>query len=301
MEIRNLKTFLRVTEMKNFSRAAEDLGYSQSAVTIQIQQLERELGTKLFDRIGKNVNITQYGQEFIPYAQQVIYAALKAANFSKESHELRGCLRIGTMESIMNAIFPEVIPMYHKKFPQVTVTLSIEPADMLSEMIKKNEIDVAYVLDFQKYGTEWVKNIEQDVKIVIVANAKNHLAKKKKVAIEEVLKEDLILMKNADSYRNLFDTELAKRNLTANPFLELHSTSIAIELIENNNYVSILPEFAVHESIEKGRLRMLDVVDLEMHQWIQLVYHKNKLLTPQLQGLIELMTISQQKIMKTHS
>ena len=63
MEVRNLVTFLKVTELKSFSRAAEALDYSQSAVTVQIQQLERELGVQLFDRIGKTVSITQYGKE----------------------------------------------------------------------------------------------------------------------------------------------------------------------------------------------------------------------------------------------
>ena len=67
MEVRNLVTFLKVTELKSFSRAAEALDYSQSAVTVQIQQLERELGVQLFDRIGKTVSITQYGKDFVSY------------------------------------------------------------------------------------------------------------------------------------------------------------------------------------------------------------------------------------------
>ena len=74
MEVRNLVTFLKVTELKSFSRAAEALDYSQSAVTVQIQQLERELGVQLFDRIGKTVSITQYGKDFVSYARDVVSA-----------------------------------------------------------------------------------------------------------------------------------------------------------------------------------------------------------------------------------
>ena len=62
MELRNLTTFMKVAELQNFSQAAEELGYSQSAVTVQIRQLENELGVRLFDRIGKNIVITQYGK-----------------------------------------------------------------------------------------------------------------------------------------------------------------------------------------------------------------------------------------------
>ena len=71
MELRLLTTFLKVAQLQSFSKAAESLGYSQSAVTVQVQQLENELGVRLFDRIGKTVSITHYGQEFIPYARDV--------------------------------------------------------------------------------------------------------------------------------------------------------------------------------------------------------------------------------------
>ena len=81
MEIRNLVTFLKVTELNSFSKAAEALDYSQSAVTVQIQQLERELGVRLFDRIGKNVSITQYGKNFISYARDIVSAVARAQVF----------------------------------------------------------------------------------------------------------------------------------------------------------------------------------------------------------------------------
>ena len=75
MELRLLTTFLKVAQLQSFSKAAESLGYSQSAVTVQVQQLENELGVRLFDRIGKTVSITHYGQEFIPYARRVVHGA----------------------------------------------------------------------------------------------------------------------------------------------------------------------------------------------------------------------------------
>ena len=94
MELRVLTTFLKVAQLQSFSKAAESLGYSQSAITVQVQQLENELGVRLFDRIGKNVTITHYGQEFIPYARDVITAATKAVTFAVEDRDLTGTLRI---------------------------------------------------------------------------------------------------------------------------------------------------------------------------------------------------------------
>ena len=71
MEIRNLMTFLRVVELQNFTKAAEQLGYCQSTVTIQIQQLEQELNVKLFERIGKKISVTEKGKEVFQYAKEI--------------------------------------------------------------------------------------------------------------------------------------------------------------------------------------------------------------------------------------
>ena len=83
MEIRNLNTFLQVVSIKNFTQAAKILGYSQSNVSAQIQQLEREVGAPLFNRIGRQVTLTQHGEELIPYAQKIVATALLMENFLK--------------------------------------------------------------------------------------------------------------------------------------------------------------------------------------------------------------------------
>lgn len=74
MEIRNITTFVRVAELQSFSRAAEQLGYSQSAVTVQIRQLEQELGLLLFERIGKQVRLTENGSRFVLRALDILNA-----------------------------------------------------------------------------------------------------------------------------------------------------------------------------------------------------------------------------------
>lgn len=78
MEIRNLVTFVRIAEVQNFSKTAEQLGYSQSVVTMQIKQLEDQLHTQLFERIGRQVRLTQAGERLLPYALDILNAVQKA-------------------------------------------------------------------------------------------------------------------------------------------------------------------------------------------------------------------------------
>ena len=90
MELRQLNTFIQVARFKSFSRAAESLGYSQSAVTVQIRQLEEELDARLFDRIGKHISLTAQGEQFLAHAYDVLNQVNKARLSVSETGALHG-------------------------------------------------------------------------------------------------------------------------------------------------------------------------------------------------------------------
>ena len=99
MELRNIKSFIKVAEFENFSKAAEVLGYAQSTITLQIQQLEQELGVNLFDRIGKRVLLSEKGRAFLSYANDMVQLEAEAIETVSENTTPTGTLRIGTIES----------------------------------------------------------------------------------------------------------------------------------------------------------------------------------------------------------
>ena len=99
MEFRQIQTFMQIAQVKNFSKTAELLGYSQSAVTVQIRQLETELGVRLFDRTGKKVILTPKGKEFLIHANKIIDEMHKAKDAMNDTAELKNPLHIGTIES----------------------------------------------------------------------------------------------------------------------------------------------------------------------------------------------------------
>lgn len=107
MEVRQLNTLIRAAQFQSFSKAAESLGYSQSAVTVQIKALEEELGVRLFDRMGKRVILTAQGQCFLEYANSILDTIHNARRALSEDAELEGCLHIGTLESLL---FPSARP-----------------------------------------------------------------------------------------------------------------------------------------------------------------------------------------------
>ena len=121
MEVRNLITFLKIIETGSFSKAAEQLTYSQSTVTVQIQQLEEEIGVQLFDRIGKKIYVTEKGHELEAYAQQIIALTQQAAAIGGEEQELQGTLRLACLDSPFTAVLPDILREYHCAHPKVDI------------------------------------------------------------------------------------------------------------------------------------------------------------------------------------
>ena len=288
MEIRNLTTFLKVTELKSFSKAAEALDYSQSAVTVQIQQLERELGVQLFDRIGKNVSITQYGRDFISYARDVVSAVSRASAFATSNTDLTGAVRVGTLDSLMTASFSDIIPAFRRSFPRVLANIHGDSVLRLKELLVKNELDLIYTLDEQLQDPQFVKVFEAVEEIVIVTNTANPLAKRGDLKLSDLVGHPFLLMNRNNAYRDQFDRELGRHGLAVEPFCELESDVLALRLIrENPEYLSVLPRYTVQKSIHERQLAIIPVEDCEMRQWRQVLYHKNKVLTPQIQGMLD--------------
>ncbi len=287
MDVRNLRTFIRVSELNNFTKAAQTLGYSQSAVTVQMQQLENELGLPLFDRIGKNIKLTQYGVNFVDCASRVIEAMEKAENFATESKNMKGYIRFGIVDSILNSCFISILPEFNRRYPNINISLTVGSARDIETKIRANELDVCYMLDYKVPRKEWIRVREEIEPIIFVANPNNPLADKEDVTFEELINEKLILMPPGEGYRYLFDDELAKRNLFATPSLEIASTETAMKLVKEADYIAMLPIFVVRNAVRAGELKPVNIKNCDMHQWSQFAYLKGKAVTPQLQTFID--------------
>ena len=122
MELRTVNTFLHIAELHSFSRTARQLGYSQSAVSSQIAQLEAELGTPLFDRVGKTVRLTDAGQTFLRYARTLLETAQQAQAALQPAQQVRGSLRIALADSVCSTFLPGLLQRYHARCPSTRWT-----------------------------------------------------------------------------------------------------------------------------------------------------------------------------------
>lgn len=293
MEIREIQTFLHAAQLKSFSKAAQALGYSQAAVTIQIKNLEEELGIHLFDRLGKQTILTHQGSIFYEHAITILNNLESAKSAVIETTELTGALTIGTIESICASLFPPLLETFHRQHPHVNISIVLDSPDVLLDRMNKNAIDLVYLLDQRIYDHRWEKVLEEPENIFFVSSSKHPLAEKTShehtaLALDELLKEPFLLTEKNASYRFVLDQYLASNGQKIEPFLEIGNTEFIIQLLRKNSGLSLLPEFTVKQDVAAGRLSILPVQDFHMKLWRQILYHKDKWITREMNAFIEL-------------
>ena len=289
MEFREITTFLQVAQHQSFSKAARQLGYSQAAVTIQIKQLENELGVHLFDRIGKQISLTHQGQVFYQYAISIQKDLAQARQAVSDSSELNGKLCLGTIESICASIFPELLSEYHRLYPEVTISIVTDAPDVLLERMNENAIDIVYLLDRRIYDNRWHKTLEIPEENIFVASPGHELAQAdRELELDEVLQFPFLLTEKDASYRHMLEQYLAASDRSIRPFLEIGSTEFIIHMLLKNTGISFLPEFTIRREVEQKRLTALKVRGFQMQTWRQIFYHKDKWVTREMQEFLRL-------------
>jgi len=146
MDFDQLKTFLEVARLGSFSRAAEKVLRSQPAVSTQIRQLEQEYGSKLFDRSAKSVRLTPAGEVVLDYAKQMLALHAKSLHSGSDLRGIpSGTLSLGANEGTFLYVLPKVLAKYHRKFPQVKISVYRSFSHKVSEKVEQGAIDLGVV------------------------------------------------------------------------------------------------------------------------------------------------------------
>ena len=147
MDIRHLKTFKTIIEEGNFSNAAMKLGYTQSTVTSQIQQLEQELSIKLFEKIGRNMVLTSLGKELTHYANELLDTVKKIESIGKYADNITGELKIAVAESLMSYKLQNVLSLFKEKAPYVTLSIISLNCIAIKNILSNGEVDLGLMYD----------------------------------------------------------------------------------------------------------------------------------------------------------
>ena len=270
-----LFTLLKVYETGNYTRAAEKLSLTQPAVSQHIKQIERELGTVVFDRSGGKIRPTPEGTLVIQYAERVVslYENLQRALEDKRKSIDR--LRVGITHTSESNIVTEVLAQYAEQFDNMKITIQTDTISNLYEMLKTYKIDIAIVEG--AVADPSINSVMLDTDSLVLCVSNEHpLAKRSLVTIEELKKEKMILRLPSSGTRNLFAANLESRNLSLEDFnvtLEVDNIATIKDLVRRNYGVSILARSACMDELKKGKITVLPIENLSMIREVNILYH----------------------------
>lgn len=296
MDTKQLNTFLTVSNLLNFTKAAGALGYAQSSITAQIRQLEHEMGTVLFERIGKKVTLTQSGRTLIPYAKQILQLSDNMKNAVSDTVRPSGTVNVGTAESLSIYRLPAILKEYRRLYPEVDIRLKLLSCTEFLPGLSGGTIDIAFAIGGRLETNYTREALELPETIRVLAYPEHPLIGKKRLEPVDFEKEALLLTGRDCCYRGAFMKKLTDASITPRVVLETDSIQVIKQAAMSGLGVCVLPEIAVAEEVAEGKLIPLGFDTKNFQIVSQLLYHKDKWISP---ALTEFIRLSSQALQNT--
>jgi DNA-binding transcriptional LysR family regulator len=255
VEIRQLRAFVAIAESGTFTAGALRVHVTQAAISMQIRQLETEIGAKVFVRAPRHVILTEAGEQLLRRARHILREHDAALDEIAElAGAERGRLRIGSASAmVLTEQLPAILKELRKQHPAAEIAVTSGTSEVLVDQILAGEVDVAFVslpVDVRGIKTE---RLSED-QLVAIASPQHKLAKQRTISAYTLAGERLILGERGGNTRRLIDQFFAQAGVTLRVAMELSRQQAIRRMVEEDMGVGIVPLQSVKEEVEKGKL-----------------------------------------------
>lgn len=243
LHLRQLKAFLGVAEMSNFTKTAQKLHMSQAALSSAIRELENQLDCNLFERTTRHVELTEAGRQFQQTAMRVVQELEGSIMQLKETHRHRASeLRLGFTPTLAAHAVPDMLEAFTENHPHVSVNIVDEPPHRLLELVENGSIDAAFGAFFQK--ASGIDQLSVSPSTLVLVHSKQEYSIGPLVGWDIFEKHPLISMSGTMPIQNLFQAALKKHDVKAKRFMTVNHLETAVALAEKGFGVTVIPSFA---------------------------------------------------------
>ncbi len=273
MEIHQLRYFCAVAGTGSFTRAAQQEHLAQPSLSQQIRKLEDELGTRLFDRLGKSVRLTSFGLAFLPRAQSILRQLGDAKQEIEEMAGVeRGKLVLGSIPTIAPYFLPECLASFGKRFPQIRTSVVEDLTAELLDHVQNGTVDLAFLV-LPVPGAQFVCQELLRERLYLVVPRQHRLASQPTAQLKEVEHDPFLLLKDGHCFRENTLSACGRARLEPNVVFESGQFATILAMVAAGAGVSVVPEMAAQP--RKGcrfvpigdprAFRRVGVVQLKQH------------------------------------
>lgn len=289
MNTKSLVTFKTILEVGSFQKAADKLGYTQSTVTFQIKQLEEELALKLFEKIGRRMELTQTGKDIMPYIDMILQGAQQISNYGKSLSEISGSLKLAIPDSILIYNMQPFMQAFTHEAPNVQLIVNSIQSGEINPSIADGTADIGINCEKDSYPDSVVHKKLGKYKAILVASpfANNNLLD---FITPHQRKPISLICNEPDGYYQLdMDKYLSEKDILLNPPMKVQSIEAVKRCVMNNLGIAVVPTYSIGEELKNGSLMPIKTELDEKEYNSFYIYHKNKWISPQMELALDLL------------
>lgn len=282
--LRQLEVFVAIARLENVSRAADQLGMSQSAASTALAELERRSDCPLFDRAGKRLSLNEVGRSLLPKALEMLDrgAEIDALLAGRGGP---GLLRLGATVTIGNYLAPDLLARYWRRYPNAPLTLDIDNTRNIAARTIDFELDLALVegecSDPELDVSDWLPD-----SLAVFCAPQHPLAGAGPMSVARVLEECWVVREKGSGTRQTIDRAVAAHGGTLRIGIELEHLETILRAVEIGSFIGCVSRRALAESFASGRLVEIPVPDLRLDRRFHIVLNRQKYRTPAINAFL---------------
>jgi LysR family carnitine catabolism transcriptional activator len=286
--IRQIKAFSAIARLGNFTRASLELHISQSALSVQIQQLESALGVTLLERNKRRVALTRAGEEMLPPLEHILFEVESLVGTGRDFATLRrGLITVAAVPSTAATLLPIALRHFSKSYPGVIVRLKDVVAGNFLELVRSDEVDFGIGSEIYRDRTVTMQYLRTE-RLCAFAPLSHPLAKKQRIALSELIDYPVILPEKNSSVRMTLERALKQQNLSVRILFETSHISTAMGLVKADLGIAVLPLPAI-DCYPSSNIRCVAITNPVLERKIVIAGKAKHPFSPAVQKLIEIL------------
>jgi DNA-binding transcriptional LysR family regulator len=286
LDLLKLKTFRTVALKKNFTRAAAELGYSQSNVTTHIKSLEQELGAPLFNRFrfANRIVLTEAGRRIFEYAGQLLALADETKAAVRQEGEPSGPLRVSAPESLLGYRLPSLLYRFQTSYPKVELDLIAGLGKQAAEALLEGEADLAFVLDEPARPGRVIGECLKREEMIVAASPDNPSASSVGISLAELFRSQDLLIEKNNIHNVLIDHVMSPAQARKCRMVDVGTLEAVKRCAMTGLGVAVLPRGFITEELERGQLVPLQWTGEAPAVYTQMLHSREQWASPTLRA-----------------
>jgi LysR family cyn operon transcriptional activator len=294
VELRQLRYFMAVAESSHFTKGAEKVAVSQPSLSVQIAALEAELGTPLFDRLGRQVRLTEAGRLLHGHAERIMRELEMASQSIRElAGGEQGRLIVGALSTVNTYVVPPLVCRFKQRFPRVHLQIRAQASAVVEEDLLANRVDIGICLlpitDHRLIATRLFMET-----LCLVGPVATRTATR--LRMRELAGLPLVLLPSDYCLRKMIEAECAAAGIMPEVSVEMASPEGILEAVRQGAGYTILPELYVRHRVRHGGLRMIRLYDPVPRHTVGIVHRANHHLGKAAQEFVRLCRVTIQDL-----